>query len=69
MFKGKKRDRYVLKNIYVGFIRSVLDYRSIIYELGPKSLLNGLDSIQYQVLRWCCVLQVEMGEMALVRPI
>ncbi|XP_049904182.1 uncharacterized protein LOC126392679 [Epinephelus moara] len=66
--------RASLKTVYIGLIRSVLDYGCIVYESASKTMLKKLDSIQYQALRVCCgakkttpvsALQVEMGEMPL----
>lgn len=69
--KGSKwgADRAALKALYIGLIRSVLDYGSV-----AKALLSNLDKIQYQALRLCCeaiktalvsTMQVEMGEQLL----
>ncbi|XP_024859831.1 uncharacterized protein LOC108230932 [Kryptolebias marmoratus] len=67
-------DRKALKTVYIGLIRSVFDYGSILYNSASNSLLTKIDKIQYQALRLCCgamkttpvsALQVEMGEMPL----
>lgn len=67
-------DRTALRALYVGLIRSVLDYGCLVYGSAAKTLLNDLDRVQYQALRLCCgavkttpvaALQVEMGEQPL----
>uniref|UniRef100_A0A3Q3AL86 Reverse transcriptase domain-containing protein n=1 Tax=Kryptolebias marmoratus TaxID=37003 RepID=A0A3Q3AL86_KRYMA len=74
--RGKEwgANRKALKSIYVGLIRSVIDYGSILYSSASSTLLKKIDKIQYQALRLCCgamkttpvsALQVEMGEMPL----
>lgn len=66
--------RASLKTVYIGLIRSVLDYGCMVYESASKTVLKKLDVIQYQALRICCgakkttpvsALQVEMGEIPL----
>ena len=44
-------DRTVLLNLYTSFIRSKLDYGSIVYGSARKSYLKSLDTIHYQGLR------------------
>uniref|UniRef100_A0A1A8L2C0 Reverse transcriptase domain-containing protein n=1 Tax=Nothobranchius pienaari TaxID=704102 RepID=A0A1A8L2C0_9TELE len=65
-------DRKSMKAIYVGLIRSVLDYGCVAYTSAAKTTLLKLNSIQNQALRLCtgafrttpiAALQVEMGEM------
>lgn len=67
-------DRTSMKTIYIGLIRSVLDYGCIAFGSAAKTSLRRLDNIQYQALRLCsgairttptAALQVEMGEMPL----
>lgn len=67
-------DRMALKAIYVGLIRSILDYGCVVYAGASGTLLKKLDRIQYQALRLCTgafkstpteTLLVEMGEMPL----
>lgn len=67
-------DRSALKTIYIGLIRSVMDYGCVVYGLASKTLLKKLDVIQTQALRIFSgafkttsvpVLQVEMRVMPL----
>ncbi len=44
-------DKQSLKGIYVGLIRSTLDYGSIIYESASSTLLKKLDVMQAKALR------------------
>uniref|UniRef100_A0A3B5QKI5 Reverse transcriptase domain-containing protein n=1 Tax=Xiphophorus maculatus TaxID=8083 RepID=A0A3B5QKI5_XIPMA len=66
--------RKTLKILYIGLIRSVIDYGCVVYNSASSTLLKEIDKIQYQALRICCgamkttpvsALQVEMGEMPL----
>lgn len=72
--KEWEAERTSLKTIYIGLIRSVLDYGSIIFGSAANISLKRLDNIQYQALRLSSgairttptsALQVEMGEMPL----
>lgn len=72
VFKRKRVGSTLLKTVYIGLLRSVLDYGCMVYESASKTVLKKLDVIQYQALRVCCdakkttpvsALQVEMGEM------
>lgn len=67
-------DRAALRTLYIGLIRSVLDYGYVAYGSASKSVLAKLDKIQAEALRICSgafkttsvpALQVEMGEMPL----
>lgn len=66
--------RPALRTIYIGLIRSIFDYGSMVYGSASKTLLKKLDVIQHQALRICCgairttpvaAIQVEMGEAPL----
>lgn len=66
--------RTSLKAVYIGLIRSVIDYGCTIYQSASRTLFKRLDVIQSQALRLCCgafkttpvaALQVEMNEMPL----
>ncbi len=46
-------DRSGLKAIYIGLIRSVMDYGCVVYGSASKTLLKKLDVIQAQALRIC----------------
>ena len=66
--------RPALKTIYIGLIRSVLDYGCIVYRSAANTALKKLDIVQHQALRICsgamkttpvAALLVELGEMPL----
>ena len=66
--------KLALRTLYVGLIRSVLDYGCVAYGSAAKTHLVKLDVIQSQALRICigavrtspvCAVQVENGEMPL----
>ena len=66
--------RPAMRTIYIGLIRSVFDYGSVVYRSAANILLKKLDVVQSQALRLCYgaskttpinVIQVEMGEMPL----
>ncbi len=68
-------DKQSLKGIYVGLIRSTLDYGSIIYESASSTLLKKLDVMQAKALRQIlgavittpiAALQVETSEIPFV---
>ena len=65
-------DKKTMKMIYIGLIRSTLDYGCIAYGSASKIHLDKIEIIQGAALRICCrackiipipVLQVEMGEL------
>uniref|UniRef100_A0A3B5QAR3 Reverse transcriptase domain-containing protein n=1 Tax=Xiphophorus maculatus TaxID=8083 RepID=A0A3B5QAR3_XIPMA len=67
-------DRKSLKQIYIGVIRSNIDFGCIVYGSAAKTHLVKLDIIQHQALRLCtgafkttptAAIEVEMGEMPL----
>lgn len=51
VFNRKTADRKSLRTIYTGLIRSILDYRSIVYNSTSETNLYKLKSIKYQELR------------------
>lgn len=74
IFGGKRlgADRMSLRAIYIGLIRSLLDYGCIVYNSSAETTLRNLDIVQYQALRFCTgeikstptvSIQVKMGEM------
>jgi len=42
-----------LKAMYIGLVRSVLDYGCVVYGSAAETPLRKLDNIQHQVLRLC----------------
>lgn len=69
-------DKQSLKDIYVGLMRSVLDYGCIVYESASVTMLKKLDIIQAKALRIIlgavkttptAALQVETSEMPLYK--
>ncbi|XP_037531828.1 uncharacterized protein LOC119409038 [Nematolebias whitei] len=67
-------ERQSLQQIYMGIIRSDIDYGCLVYSSAAKTHLDKLDSIQHQALRLCtgafkttptAALEVETGEMPL----
>lgn len=63
-----------VKMLYIGLIRSILDYGCIAYGSAAETQLKKLDVIQSTAMRVCLgamktspisALQVEMGEMPL----
>ena len=46
-------DRQVLLRLYRSFVRSKLDYGSLVYGSARKSYLRKLDVVQNQSLRLC----------------
>lgn len=43
-----------MKAVYIGLIRSVIDYGCTIYQSASRTLFKRLDVIQSQALRLCC---------------
>lgn len=54
--RGKEwgANRTSLKTLYIGLIRAVIDYGSIVYQSASKVVLKKLDTIHYEALRLCC---------------
>lgn len=48
-------NRAPLKTLYIGLVRAVIYYGSIVYQSASKAVFKKLDTIQYQALRLCCV--------------
>lgn len=64
--------RNATRSIYVALIRSVIDYKSAVYQSAAQTLLNKLAVIQNTALRLRCgtfkssqAIAVEMGKLPL----
>ena len=47
-------DKRTLRQLYLGFVRSVMDYGSSLQTVASKAATTSLDKVQNQALRFIC---------------